>query len=124
MDAHTTKPIENQRIQAFEFYLGWTKKRYAESLGLSASNYSKIINNGMSIPAKALYLLQSIHRVNLDWVFGKIESVEPVFLEEKKEDSKVRELEQKVMNMQQELLEYKTRENEKLKNNQVVSDGQ
>lgn len=118
------KPIENQGIEVFEDYLGWPKKRFAESIGLSASNYSKIINNGMAIPAKALYLLQSVHKVNPDWIYGKIKSDVPVFLDKREDDSKVRELEQKVMKMQEELLEYKTRENERLKNHPTLADGQ
>ncbi|WP_041339909.1 helix-turn-helix domain-containing protein [Runella slithyformis] len=123
MDKNAAKSIEVQRIESLEFFLGWTKKRFAESLGLSASNYSKIINNGMAVPAKALYLLQSVHNVNLDWIYGKIESSKPVFLEDK-EENKVRELERKLMKIQEELLDYKTRENEKLKNNPTVSAGQ
>ncbi|AEI46755.1 hypothetical protein Runsl_0303 [Runella slithyformis DSM 19594] len=77
----------------------------------------------MAVPAKALYLLQSVHNVNLDWIYGKIESSKPVFLEDK-EENKVRELERKLMKIQEELLDYKTRENEKLKNNPTVSAGQ
>ncbi len=126
MDNNNTKPIENQRLEAFNAYLGWTKKRFAESIGLSASNYSKIINNGMDIPSRAMYMLQTVHKVDLDWVYGNIDSVEPIFLkkEVKAQDDRLRELEQKLMKAQEELLAYKTRENENLKNDKTLLVGQ
>lgn len=59
-------------------------------------------------------------------VFGV--TVSELMSEEKKEDTSkedyIRELEQKLLKATTELLEYKTRENERLKNNQDVPIGQ
>ena len=55
-------------------------------------------------------------------------TVSELMSEEKKEDTSkedyIRELEQKLLKATTELLEYKTRENERLKNNQDVPIGQ
>lgn len=123
MDKPEGKSIEVQRLEALEFFLGWPKKRFAESLGLSPSNYSKIINNGMSLPSKALYQIYSVHKVDLDWIFGKIESETPVFVEESKEEERVRQLEQELLKTTQELLKYKSQENEELKRKSAQSNG-
>lgn len=100
---------ENQRIEKVRLWLKKSQKDFAESIGMKQPNYHKAIKEGNSISGKPIYLLSSVHRVDLDWIFGKIDSENPIFIEEKKEDNKVRELEQKVMKMQEELLEYKTR---------------
>lgn len=116
--------IENQRIETLRKFLKMTQKDFAESIGMSASNYGKAMKEGNTISSKPMYLLQSVYKVNLDWIFGKIESAEPVFIKEDKEDERIRELERKLLNAQEELLQYKTRENERLKNNPTIPAGQ
>lgn len=115
---------ENQRIDQVRKFLGLSQKEFAESIGMKQPNYQKAIKEGNAISGKPMYLLQSVYKVNLDWIFGKIESAEPVFIKEDKEDERIRELERKLLNAQEELLQYKTRENERLKNNPTVSTGQ
>lgn len=116
---------ENQRIDQVRKFLGLTQKEFAESIGMKQPNYQKAIKEGNAISGKPIYLLQSVHKVDLDWIFGKIVSELPIFMkDDNKEDSEKRELERTVMKLQAELLEYKTRENESLKNHPTVPTGQ
>jgi len=114
---------ENQRIEILRKFLKMSQTEFAKSIGMSQSNYNMAIKEGRNISGKPIYLLLSIHKVNLDWIFGKIESEVPVFVNESKEDDKIRELEQQLLKTTQELLKYKSQENEQLKNNPATPRG-
>ncbi len=117
------KMIENQRIEILRKFLKMTQKEFADSIGMKQSNYGKAMKEGNAISGKPIYLLQSVHKVDLDWIFGQIESETPVFVEESKEEERVRQLEQELLKTTQELLKYKSQENEELKRKSAQSNG-
>ncbi|MDF7822311.1 helix-turn-helix transcriptional regulator [Runella sp. MFBS21] len=114
---------ENQRIEILRKFLKMSQTEFAKSIGMSQSNYNMAIRDGRNISGKPIYLLQSVHKVDLDWIFGQIESETPVFVEESKEEERVRQLEQELLKTTQELLKYKSQENEELKRKSAQSNG-
>ncbi|WP_428665745.1 helix-turn-helix domain-containing protein [Runella sp.] len=115
---------ENQRIEILRKFLKMSQTEFAKSIGMSQSNYNMAIKEGRNISGKPVYLLHSVHKVNLDWIFGKIDSETPVFINDSKEEDKIRELERELLKTTQELLKYKTRENEELRSKSATAGGQ
>lgn len=113
-----------KKVRLVRQMFGLGQKEFADKIDISQAQLSKIEADRQELTARGLYVLQSEFRIDADWLFGRVESNVPLFKEEKKEDDKIRELEQKLMKAQEQIIEYKTRENERLKNNPLVSSGQ
>lgn len=120
-----------QRLVQLQKSSGLTQKPFAESLGMSQSKYSKMVN-GDQKPTPGLEMqIMKVYKVHPQWLSGELASDVPVYLDDfvPKSDyekilSEKLSLVEEVANLYRKLAEKTEEENRRLKNIEVVNEGQ
>jgi transcriptional regulator with XRE-family HTH domain len=102
-----------------------TLAEFAENLNVSGSQISAIETGKSNMSFDLAERICDQYNCTMDWLVRGIGVRDGSQSKVEQPPSEyIRELERKLMKTQEELLEYKTRENESLKNNQSVSTAQ
>jgi hypothetical protein len=113
-----------KKLELIKTQIFGSQKKMALELGISPAKMSYIFAGVQDMPEAAIKRLVIKYKICAHWLFSEDESLKIEYVHDFIEKDSYQQLETRLNVALSELLNYKTEENNRLKNNQVIPDTQ